>query len=493
MHKLSETVERKFVASFDVDEWEIETDTGWEDISAIHKTIVYDEWKIETSSGKKLMCADNHILFDENLNEIFTKNCKPKVTHIMTKDGPELVFKCNKTEKSSNMYDITVDSDNHRFYTNDILSHNTTTAACVILHYILFNEVKLVALLAQKGDAAREILDRVKLSYESLPDWLQQGVVSWNKGSIELENGCKVIAAATSSSAIRGKSVNLLYIDECVEGNSFVCVEIKDRYFYSKIADFININESDFINKIVNNMSAAIYKTINKINGKEYVGLHRISGDDILYEMSESGSIFSDGYLGSGIRIKDAIVKYGPENMRQELIFFSDDINKVSNYEEMIVTKEYAKNDNTYNLKVGGLNYILTETQRLSKGDKIKHWIRNNPEKHKERMDKINKNPDKIAKTAAKHSGMKRSPETIKNISESLKGSIPYNLGKKYMHNSVTGEIQEFASELPAGWKLGTGCSNGPKNKKAYFNSETLQIKFYVEDSEPFGWSLGRK
>lgn len=96
----------------------------------------------------------------------------------------------------------------------------TTTAAAIILHYVLFNEHKTVALLANKGDAAREILDRVKLSYESLPDWLQQGVVEWNKGSIELENGCKVIAAATSSSAIRGKSISLLYIDEAafVEG-----------------------------------------------------------------------------------------------------------------------------------------------------------------------------------------------------------------------------------------------------------------------------------
>lgn len=96
----------------------------------------------------------------------------------------------------------------------------TTTAAAIILHYILFNDHKTVALLANKGDAAREILDRIKLSYESLPDWLQQGVVEWNKGSIEIENGCKVIAAATSSSAIRGKSISLLYIDEAafVEG-----------------------------------------------------------------------------------------------------------------------------------------------------------------------------------------------------------------------------------------------------------------------------------
>lgn len=90
----------------------------------------------------------------------------------------------------------------------------TTTATVVILHYILFNDYKRVALLANKGDAAREILERIKIAFEALPNWLQQGVVEWNKGSVELENGSKVIAAATSSSNIRGKSMNMLYIDE---------------------------------------------------------------------------------------------------------------------------------------------------------------------------------------------------------------------------------------------------------------------------------------
>ena len=90
----------------------------------------------------------------------------------------------------------------------------TTVAAAVILHYVLFNEHKLVALLANKGDTAREILDRIKIAYEALPKWLQQGVVEWNKGSVEFENGSKIVAAATSSSAIRGKSVSFLYIDE---------------------------------------------------------------------------------------------------------------------------------------------------------------------------------------------------------------------------------------------------------------------------------------
>ena len=103
----------------------------------------------------------------------------------------------------------------------------TTTAVCLILHYILFNDHKLVALLANKGDAAREILDRIKTAYEALPKWLQQGVIEWNKGSVEFENGSKIIAAATSSSAIRGKSVSFLYIDETA------FVENWDEFFAS--------------------------------------------------------------------------------------------------------------------------------------------------------------------------------------------------------------------------------------------------------------------
>lgn len=93
-------------------------------------------------------------------------------------------------------------------------SGKTTTAVAVILHYILFNEFKTVAILANKGDSAREVLSRVQLAYEALPRWLQQGVEEWNKGNITLENGCKIYAGTTSSSAIRGKSISFLYLDE---------------------------------------------------------------------------------------------------------------------------------------------------------------------------------------------------------------------------------------------------------------------------------------
>lgn len=94
-------------------------------------------------------------------------------------------------------------------------SGKTTSLVASILHYVIFNDDKTVALLANKGDTAREILGRIQLAYESLPTWLQQGIVEYNKGSMELENNSRIIAGSTSSSSIRGYSISFLYIDEC--------------------------------------------------------------------------------------------------------------------------------------------------------------------------------------------------------------------------------------------------------------------------------------
>ena len=90
----------------------------------------------------------------------------------------------------------------------------TITSAACILHYTIFNLNKTVAILANKSTAAREVLSRYQIMYENLPLWMQQGIKTWNKGDVELENGSKVFTSATSTSGIRGKSVNWLYIDE---------------------------------------------------------------------------------------------------------------------------------------------------------------------------------------------------------------------------------------------------------------------------------------
>lgn len=90
----------------------------------------------------------------------------------------------------------------------------TTSVVAAIIHYILFNQDKRVAILANKADSAREVIHKLRIAYQNIPLWLQQGVVEWNKGSISLENGSDVIAAASSSDNIRGKAVALLYVDE---------------------------------------------------------------------------------------------------------------------------------------------------------------------------------------------------------------------------------------------------------------------------------------
>ena len=206
---------------------------------------------------------------DEKVFSLTRKKEKQKLT-THTKNRKRFIVSIEQVDTVATAC-ITVDSPTHTYRcTRDhVVTHNTTTAACIILHYILFNEHKTVALLANKGDAAREILERIKLAYEALPDWLQQGVLEWNKGSIELENGCKVIAAATSSSAIRGKSISLLYIDEAA------FVENWDEFFASVFPTISSGETTKILFTSTPNGLNHFYKTCEgakqNINGYEYV------------------------------------------------------------------------------------------------------------------------------------------------------------------------------------------------------------------------------
>ena len=105
----------------------------------------------------------------------------------------------------------------------------TVTAAACILHYSIFNADKNIAIMANKTAAAREVLNRYQTMYENLPIWMQQGVKTWNKGDVDLENGSRVFTSATTSSGIRGKSVNWLYIDEA----AIIPNNIADEFFAS--------------------------------------------------------------------------------------------------------------------------------------------------------------------------------------------------------------------------------------------------------------------
>ena len=108
-------------------------------------------------------------------------------------------------------------------------SGKSTIIISYLLHYALFNPNVNIAVLANKSITARDILGRLQLAYENLPKWMQQGIIAWNKGNIELENGSKIIAAATSSSAIRGGSYNIIFLDEF----AFVPSNVAEQFFAS--------------------------------------------------------------------------------------------------------------------------------------------------------------------------------------------------------------------------------------------------------------------
>jgi hypothetical protein len=146
-----------------------------------------------------MKCAADPIYFIENYCQIVT------LDHGLQ---PFKLYECQRNK-------VNVIHNNRRVILMEGRQQGkTTTSAAYIVWYTLFQASKNVAILANKATAAREVLDRYQTMYELLPQWMQQGVTTWNKGDIELENGSKVFTAATGKSGIRGKSVNLLYVDE---------------------------------------------------------------------------------------------------------------------------------------------------------------------------------------------------------------------------------------------------------------------------------------
>ena len=108
-------------------------------------------------------------------------------------------------------------------------SGKSTIMISYLLHYALFNDSVNIAILANKASTARDLLGRLQLAYENLPNWLQQGVMSWNKGSLELENGSKILASSTSASAVRGGSYNIIFLDEF----AYVPSNVAEQFFSS--------------------------------------------------------------------------------------------------------------------------------------------------------------------------------------------------------------------------------------------------------------------
>jgi hypothetical protein len=192
-------------------------------------------------------------------------------------------------------------------------SGKSVTSVAWLLHYVIFHPDKTVGILANKGSTSREMLSRLTLMLENLPFFLQPGCKVLNKGSIKFSNNSQIIAAATSSSSIRGLSMN------CVSGDTKICIKIKGSHiFYGSINTFIANSEKNkrFDTRIPILVS---YKIVNSITNQTYIGRYFTTDPN-------------DGYFGSGQILKDDIIKFGIDNFTKEIVkIFSPDGSHIIN------------------------------------------------------------------------------------------------------------------------------------------------------------------
>jgi hypothetical protein len=225
---LEENTIRKYIETKDASDWEIMTDTGWEDLKSVSKTIKYEVWEIRTAT-KTLRCADNHILFYERFREVFCKDIRVG-ERVLTKDGLEEVVHVYNTYITDNMYDVDINNDNKRFFTNDILSHNSTVVGLYALWFAMFTtDPTNIFILSNKLKSAKSLLDDIKLTYEELVPYLKRGVEEYNKQSIKFDNRSVIQIGATTPDSIRGESVSLLILDEFAH----IPIHIADDFYTS--------------------------------------------------------------------------------------------------------------------------------------------------------------------------------------------------------------------------------------------------------------------
>lgn len=214
--KLSSYTNRKFHSSYRLSDYDVWTNSGFKPIKSVHQTKEYAVWHIETESGKALECADDHIVLKPSSKDPiqkYTKNLRVG-QRVMTEDGAESVVRVLNMGYSEHMYDIQVESEDHLYYTNGILSHNTTVVAAFLLWYAMFHPDKEIAILANKEKQAKEILKRVNKAYMDMPFFLQRGARKFGSLEVEFDNGSSLRAFATTADSIRGNSIALLYVDE---------------------------------------------------------------------------------------------------------------------------------------------------------------------------------------------------------------------------------------------------------------------------------------
>ena len=475
---------------------EVATPTGWQDATKLIQTEPYQEWQLITDKGTTLHCADKHNVILEDDSEHFVQDLFVG-QRVKTANGVEIVKSAKPTGRTIEMYDLEV-PEGHVYYTDDILSHNTTTSMAYLLHQAITRSNITIAILANKGDTAAEVLDRIKFAYESLPWFLQVGIKAWNKRSVELGNGSKIITAATSGSSIRGKSVN------CVSGDTIVTVEHNNRVIDITMSElYDNALEYDLVpyydtrtdNFHVEGILELVQNRHKFDTSSKYFATYmniilRAKGRQLPDEQCEKHHILPRSMGGSNN--KDNIVLL---TLREHFVCHKllTKIVKDEFKHKMWIALYFMSNtrglslpSKTYQLcKIATVEFLKARKLPQSARDKIsatnkKHW-----------QDKINKDSVKIAKTAAKHRGMKRSSESRKRMSDAAKGRTANNKGTICITDGTQNRYISPDDPIPTGWTKGVKCKPYIAGKIVINNG--VEQKLHDKNTPiPIGWSKGR-
>lgn len=205
-----------------IDAWEnkdieIWTDTGWKSILMFYKTVPYEEWEIKTTGGKKLKCADNHRIYTQDIKGeikcVYAKNLK-RGDKVFTDKGIKYVTSARSTGVKISMYDIHVEDENHRFFADGILSHNSIVSAIYIAWYLITNTERNVMVLSQNGDKVKELMSKIKTILNNLPFFMKLGVKLDNVMTSKFDNGCGLYAQTTSKNSGASYTIHVCYMDE---------------------------------------------------------------------------------------------------------------------------------------------------------------------------------------------------------------------------------------------------------------------------------------
>ena len=205
---------KKFVNTIFLEkELYVETDYGMVPVNEINITQPFQRYRLELENGLFLEGADNHI--------VFCKDHEPKMLidlskndFILTKKGLSKVKSIKKMYGKTSMFDLSIDTPEMSYYTNDILSHNTVSAAIVILHFVLFNDDKGCMIVANKGKTVKEIIRKIKDIYKLLPFFIKKGVTNWNETQVSFENNSRIQTENRTKDPSIGFTIDLLYLDE---------------------------------------------------------------------------------------------------------------------------------------------------------------------------------------------------------------------------------------------------------------------------------------